>query len=336
MSNYLYIFFLFYILVLFLKSNVIGNKLRVLSKPDSIRKFQERPVPQVGGIILFLVIISIAIIDSKIILLSLEELVSSTGINRFFFSLSFFLLFIVGLIDDRKNLDPKSKLVLLIFIAYILLSSIALKETTYIRLSFYKNIDLFSFNNLVLIFFFVFLINMLNMFDGINLQSSITFLVINIYLIFYLGFEPLILIIIIFLLIFSFFNYKNLAYLGDCGIYLLTFITFNFLLKIYKNESLKVSFDEFFILFILPIFDIFRVIFLRLKEKKNPLVGDRMHFHYLILDKFGYKLSIVIIFIGILMPITFYKIINLGFFVSFAFFILYYFLSLYIKGFKSK
>ena len=156
MSNYLYIFFLFFILVLFLKSNVIGNKLKVLSEPDSIRKFQERPVPQVGGVIFFLVIISLAIIDSKIILLSLKELVPSFGTNIFFFFISFFLLFFVGFIDDRKNLDPKTKLVFLIFIAYILSFAISLNDKIYIRLSFYKNIDLFGFHNLVLIFFLFF------------------------------------------------------------------------------------------------------------------------------------------------------------------------------------
>jgi UDP-GlcNAc:undecaprenyl-phosphate GlcNAc-1-phosphate transferase len=336
MSNYLYFFFFFYICFLFIKSDVIGDRLKVLSKPDSIRKFEKKPIPQVGGIILFLLIIFLAIIDLNIILLSLKGLVPGIGVNKFLFSISFFLLFFIGFIDDRKDLDPKTKLVLLIFVAYILFSSLSLGDQINIRLSFYKNIDLLGFYNLVLIFIFVFMTNALNMFDGLNLQSSITFLLINIYIIFYLGFEPLIMIIIIFLLVFSFFNYRNRAFLGDCGIYLLTFITFNFLLKIYKNESFNVAIDEFLILLILPIFDSFRVIFLRLKKKKNLMIGDRKHFHHLILNKFSYNFTIVIIFIGILMPITVYKILNLGFFVSFTFFILYYFLCLNFKGFKLK
>lgn len=336
MSNYLYFLFLFYILFLFLKSNVIGNKLQVLSKPDFIRKLQKKPVPQVGGIIFFLVIISLAIIDSKIILLSLKGLVPSAGMNIFLFFVSFFLLFFVGFIDDRKNLDPTNKLVFLIFVAYILLSSISLNDKFYLRLSFYKNIDLFGFHNLVLIFFFVFLTNALNMFDGLNLQSSIIFLTVNIYIFFYLGFEPLIAIIIIFLFIFTFFNYKNQAYLGDCGVYLLTFTTFNFLLKIYKNENFKVSLDELFILLILPICDCIRVILLRIYQKSNPFLGDRKHFHHLILNKFSYNFSLFVIAIGTLMPIVFYKILNLGFLVSLLFFTLYYFLSLNIKGMKSE
>lgn len=53
MSKYLYILFFFFILVLFLKSNLIGNKLKVLSKPDFTRKFHKNAVPQVGGIIFF-------------------------------------------------------------------------------------------------------------------------------------------------------------------------------------------------------------------------------------------------------------------------------------------
>jgi UDP-GlcNAc:undecaprenyl-phosphate GlcNAc-1-phosphate transferase len=332
MNNYLYIFFFFFILVLFLKSNVIGHKLRVLSKPDFFRKLHKKPVPQVGGIILFFVIIFLAIVDLNSVLLSLNGLLPNISINKFFFFISFILLFFIGFIDDRNNLNPKSKLILFTLTAYILIFSLSLSDKIYIKLSFYKNIDLFGFHNLILIFIFVFMVNAFNMFDGLNLQSSITFLIISAYITFYLGFQPLIMIIILFLLVFSYFNYKSYAFLGDSGVYLLTFIIFNYLLKIYQTESLKVTIDEFLILLILPIFDSFRVFISRLKEKKSPLEGDRKHFHHLILNKLSYKSSIIIITIGILVPILLYKILNIGFFFSLAIFILYYFLILRLKN----
>lgn len=336
MNNYLYILVFVFILIFFLKSNIIGKKLEVLSKPDFIRKLHKKAVPQVGGIIFFLAIISLAIIDLDSIFLTLEGLVPNIHLNKFLFFFSFILLFLIGFIDDRKSLDPKTKLVLLTFVAYILFNSMSLSNQIYIKLSFYKNIDLFGFHNLILILIFVFMINVFNMFDGLNLQSLITFLTISVYTTFYLGYEPLIIITIIFLLVFSYFNYKNYAFLGDCGVYLLTFISFIFLLKIYKNEVFNVAFDEFLILLILPIFDFFRVFILRLKEKKSPLLGDRKHFHHLITDKFSYHVSIMIIIIGILMPITVYKILNLGFIASLSAFFFYYFLSLNIKVFKLK
>jgi len=332
MNNYLYIFIFIFILFFFLKSNVIGRKLGVLSKPDFVRKLHKKPVPQVGGIILFLVIIFFAIVDLNSVLLSLNGLLPNISINKFFFFISFILLFFIGFIDDRNSLNPKTKLILLILTAYILIFSLSLNDKIYIKLSFYKNIDLFSFHNLILIFIFVFIVNVFNMFDGLNLQSSITFLIISAYIAFYLGFQPLIMVIILFLLIFSYFNYKSYAFLGDCGVYLLTFIIFYYLLKIYQTESLKVTIDEFLILLILPIFDFFRVFILRLSEKKSPLVGDRKHFHYLILNKLSYKSSIIIITIGILKPILLYKILNLGFFFSLTIFILYYFLILRLKN----
>ena len=53
MNNYLYILVFVFILIFFLKSNIIGKKLEVLSEPDSIRKLHKKAVPQVGGIIFF-------------------------------------------------------------------------------------------------------------------------------------------------------------------------------------------------------------------------------------------------------------------------------------------
>ena len=146
MNNYLYILVFVFILIFFLKSNIIGQNLEVLSEPDFIRKLHKKAVPQVGGIILFLAIISLAIIDLDSIFLTLEGLVPNIHLNKLLFFVSFILLFLIGFIDDRRSLDPKTKLVLLTFVAYILLNSMSLSNQIYIRLSFYKNIDLFGRN----------------------------------------------------------------------------------------------------------------------------------------------------------------------------------------------
>lgn len=273
-----------------------------------------------------------AIVDLNSIFLLINGLVPNIPINKFFFLISFIILFFIGFIDDKISLNPITKLILLTFIAFILINSLSISDKIYIKLSFYKNIDLFGFHNLILIFIFVFIINVFNMFDGLNLQSSITFLILSAYITFYLGFQPLIIIIILFLLVFSYFNYKDYVFLGDCGIYLLTFIIFNFFFKIYQIENLKVTIDEFIILLILPIFDFFRVFILRIKERKNPLIGDRKHFHYLILNKLSYRSSLIVIIIGLLKPILLYKVFNLGVFVTLTIFILYYFFILRLKN----
>ena len=336
MNNYLYILFFVLILNLFLKSEFIGKKLGVLSKPDSIRKLHKKKIPQVGGIIFFIILIFSLIIDFNSIFFSFKDLLPNLVVNKIFFLFSFTLLFLIGFIDDRRDLKPQTKIFLFIIVSFILFNSILLNDKIYLRFSFSKNIDLFNFNKLIFIFSFVFMLNIFNMFDGLNLQSSITFMILTAYIAFYLGFEPLIVIIIMFLLLFSYFNYKNIAFLGDSGVYLLTFIIFLFLFRIYKIESLNVVIDEFIILLILPIFDFFRVVTFRLKDMKSPLLADRRHFHFLILDKFSYNMTIIIILIGYLLPFVVYKFFNLGFFVSLTIFILYYFFFLKYKTLKIK
>lgn len=336
MNNYLYILLFVLILNLFLKSEFIGKKLGVLSKPDSIRKLHKKKIPQVGGIIFFITLIFSLIIDFNSIFFSFKDLLPNLVVNKIFFLFSFTLLFLIGFIDDRRDLKPQTKIFLFIIVSFILFNSIFLNDKIYLRFSFFKNIDLFNFNKLIFILSFVFMLNIFNMFDGLNLQSSITFLILTAYIAFYLGFEPLIVIIIMFLLLFSYFNYKNIAFLGDSGVYLLTFIIFLFLFRIYKIESLNVAIDEFIILLILPIFDFFRVVTFRLKDMKSPLLADRRHFHFLILDKFSYNMTIIIILIGYLLPFVVYKFFNLGFFVSLTIFILYYFFFLKYKTFKIK
>ena len=204
----------------------------------------------------------------------------------------------------------------------------------FIKLSFYKTIDLSHFSGLMNILFLITIINAMNMFDGINLQSSLFFFFIFSYVSFYLGFDPLISVILIFLLIFSFFNYKNRVFLGDSGVYLLTTLSCLYLLRIYQDQSLNISFDEILILHILPVFDFFKVTIHRLINKKNPFLPDNQHFHHLLLKKFSYKITIVILSFGSFMPILVYKILGLGFLIPLILFTFYYCFFIIYKNLK--
>jgi UDP-GlcNAc:undecaprenyl-phosphate GlcNAc-1-phosphate transferase len=235
----------------------------------------------------------------------------------------------LGVIDDRQNLNANTKLLFLVLISYLLLVSLS-QQFIYLKFSFYKNIDLFEYKSFFFIFIFIFFINAMNMFDGINLQSSSYFLIIWIYIIAYLGFDLITAFTIIFLVIFSVFNYNNRLFLGDCGVYLLTFISFIYLLKTYNTREI-VTADEIASLLLLPCVDCFRVVLLRLLNKQSPFVGDREHFHYKLLQKFSYKATITLILFGSIMPIIFYKILNVGFAITIIIFFLFYIICLLPK-----
>jgi len=336
MNNSYYIINSALILIMLWKSDFIGRKLGTISKPDNLRRLHSKNTPQVGGIIFLLSLLSLFFFDFQIINTIINDLTGSSNLKKFFFILSFILLFFLGLIDDRKDLNPNVKILLLIFISFILFNSLTNYQLNYLKLSFYKDIDLYQYSSLIFIFFFVFLINAMNMFDGINLQSALYYLIIWTYISIYVGIDLLILNTFIFLFLFSFFNYKGHLFLGDCGSYILTFLSFIYLLKIYHTVAFKVTIDEFFILFLLPTIDCLRVIFTRIINKKNPFLGDNNHFHHIIIKKLNYKPGIFIIFIFSATPIIIYKLIYLNFFVIVLIFLFFYFISLNPKILNNK
>jgi len=169
------------------------------------------------------------------------------------------------------------------------------------------------------------------MFDGINLQSSLLFLNVWTYIGLIQGFNLFTINIILFLLVFSYFNFKNKVFLGDCGVYLLSFLTLIFLLKIYILK--KVFFDEIVLLFILPFVDLIRVAIIRICKNKNPLLADATHFHHILISKFSFLSAIFIIMLGYIFPIFLFKFINFNFFMIIFLFFIYYLFFLNFTGY---
>ena len=117
------------------------------------------------------------------------------------------------------------------------------------------------------------------------------------------------LLIIFNLLIIFFFNLKKRYFLGDSGTLFLSYL-FGLLLIKSTNENYSVGVDRYIsaeqilILFLIPFLDMVRVMISRIIKNKNPFMGDRNHFHHYLLNFFkGKKLSIIIYFIYVILPI---------------------------------
>ena len=137
-----------------------------------------------GGIILFINIILYFIffnlnenlISAEIIFKNLNEL------NHFF--LTSFLIFLIGFIDDKKDLNPNKKFLFLIIILgqFIFFNQFILIKS--LELSFMNNsYNLGSYSYIFTLFCFLVFLNAFNMFDGMNLQSSSYSLIIIVYFI---------------------------------------------------------------------------------------------------------------------------------------------------------
>ena len=196
-----------------------------------------------------------------------------------------------------------------IFLLFILLieESLIIRE---LRFSFLNHtLNLGSYSIFITLLCYLLFINSFNMFDGINLQSSIFSGSFILYF-FYIKFAIEINILILpSLFLFILLNYKNESFLGDGGCYLISFILGSFSILAYNLKLIPYC-DHIFILMILPGIDMLRLFFTRALNKNSPFRSDRNHIHHLILKFTNYKYTILILGGFIILNITmlFFKV----------------------------
>jgi UDP-GlcNAc:undecaprenyl-phosphate GlcNAc-1-phosphate transferase len=271
--------------------NFLKNKINIFDYPDNKRKLHNKPVPLLGGLIFLLNIIFFIFINFFKL--------STLEINIILCSVIFLF---VGIADDKYNLSYKIKFLLLII---SLLIFFYLNEDMLIT---HLNIYNYSINlptnirTLFSILCILLFVNAFNLFDGINLQSSLY----SIFFLFYLFcqgvFQEIILMIIISLILIIYLNMKNKIFMGDSGTLFLGCLISLFVIKNYHAANFS-GIDEIFLLMMLPGLDMFRLFLQRIYNKKNPFSGDRNHVHHYFLKIYGYKISIFFVIILSIIPI---------------------------------
>tara|TARA_Y100000389_G_C17393426_1_gene481207 strand:+ start:311 stop:1321 length:1011 start_codon:yes stop_codon:yes gene_type:complete len=308
MNLYLSVLIFFFIFNFFLILNFRKiNFFKInIDKPDNKRKIHKKPTPLAGGLIIYLNILIYWIIFSFS-----ESLLNKEIFFENIYSLNIFIfftstIFLLGFLDDRYNIKANIKFLTLMCIIFILLlfdKDLILNNLSF---SFYsKNIFLNSYHIFFSIFCFLVFLNAFNMFDGINLQSSIYSIIILFCILFFYSFSFLISVIIISLIGFSYINFKNRSFLGDSGTLLLAFIISFSFVKLYNLKFIDHA-DEIVIYMLIPGLDLIRLFIFRILRKKNPLNPDRLHLHHILINKFSlFKTLSIIIFL-----VTFPIILN--------------------------
>lgn len=166
MDLYIIIFFILLNIFIYFNINQLIKIFNIFDKPNKT-KIHKKKVSLIGGTILFINIF-IFLIFSKI-----------NFLNYFFYNkelISFFIIicgfYLVGLYDDKYQISPWTRIILMSFILYI---SITLNNSlqvskinfSFIDKNFYLN-NLSILSSIICILIFTYA---LNMFDGINLQS---------------------------------------------------------------------------------------------------------------------------------------------------------------------
>ena len=275
---YLSVFILLFNFIIYLKFETIAAKFIFFDKPDGKLKKHKNPISLIGG---FIVLINLYLIIFFLKLLHLENSIFTGNYAYAVIILSTFF-YLIGFIDDLKNLSPNKKLLWIIFSTAIILLFFPELRFEHIKISFYENVIFFKYSFICLILCFALLSNALNMFDGINLQLILY--TIFIFFVFILkGFIPIFFALLIISLIFlSILNYKNKVFLGDGGSYLISSVVGCTFIFQYKNYNNFLFTDEVFVILLIPAIDMLRLFIVRIVNKKHPFKGDLNHLHHIV------------------------------------------------------
>lgn len=293
----------FYIIGVFLISSICGFifipiilnfcKARQLYDIPNARKIHKNAIPRLGGIsflpsmfISFLVAISVINSTDNQILISRWSLL---------FPIGTLLIYLMGIVDDVLGLSPSRKFVVQIIAACLLPISGLYINNMYGFLGVHEIPYYIGFPLTVLII--VFINNALNLIDGIDgLAASLSMIALSGFLYLFiaqhiLSFSILITGLIGVLTAFMYFNLfgnpeKNRKiFMGDSGSLTLGFVL-GFLCVKYSMDNVhvmpyhKMDFIMPFTLLLIPVFDVFRVFFVRLKHHKSPFLADKNHIHH--------------------------------------------------------
>ena len=286
---------------------------------------KSKKISLIGGFYLYINII---------LIFTLFLIFDQDKINIFIFNkrtlFSFYLvmtmIFVMGYLDDKYNLSPNFKLFSMIIIIFI---DLTLNENLILnKIKLSSNFHFYINDNLQFIFTllcFITIINLLNMFDGINLQS-----ILFSFFIFIICFQHqnifLLFNFLIFYLLISYLNYKNIIYLGNSGSYLLGYFIGYIMINSYHNNLINA--DHVSLLLIIPFIDMLRLIMLRIIKKKHIFLGDNNHIHHTLLKKIGYHKTLFAIQSLIIFPVLLFLNMQISIFILLPISIFLYFVIL--------
>lgn len=314
----------------------ISLRINVFDTPDESRKIHKKKVAAIGG---FLFLINLILFLSYLIIFDdfLDKYKSYflNGLKQYFsFFFMSFLIFIVGVIDDKVNLSALKKLI--IFISLIIFSlidqNIIISSLKFELLNFKILLNETGiFFSIISIFYFM---NALNMYDGIDIQTPLYLFLLFVFLIF--KEQNFVIFLIIPSIFFLFLNFTGKCFLGNSGTYFLGYLISIILIKLNQANSNLLTTEEILILISIPCFELFRLFFERIIKDKNPLSADKNHIHHYLQKEFNNLITSLITNGLIFIPLVISQFTNYKMMIFILQFCLYFLLIYKLKKKKSK
>lgn len=301
-----FIIIFFFNLIIFMNYKKISILYNLYDYPDELRKKHKNPTPLFGGLVIIINIFLYCFVDYiSFIEFNFFQNKSEISIFLLFSSLFFF----VGYIDDKLSITANLKLLIYILLIFILIffdNDLIIRKINFSFSDVIFNFQTYSIFFTILCF--LLFVNSFNMLDGINGQAGTYSIYISIIFIF-LNINPLFFIsLIITILFFLYFNFKDKIFLGDSGTILLGFLISYFFIKSYNMGSTITS-DEIFLIMMIPGFELLRLAIQRLKNKRHPFSADNNHIHHLFLTRLSFFKSYFLVQFLLFFPFLFYLLI---------------------------
>lgn len=268
-----------------------AQKAGLMDMPNDERKLHQKPIPLIGGAMIFAAAIPAFLVAWD-----------GTGWNGFSSMGVCLLLFLVlGTLDDYLDVSARPKLGLQFLISTVHVFYFTQGTVDFMGLFGMGELDP-MWSKIFLSLMFVFLINAFNLIDGVNTLFGLFALLAFLFFAFFFemigdGDRYLMAIVVAGALLGFLWYNKTPAkvFMGDAGSLMLGFILSDFgsqfLFHHHKVEEARLTFMKDYTpvialaLFALPIFDMLRVIYLRLRSGKLPMSPGRDHMHHFLLDR---------------------------------------------------
>ena len=290
--------------------------LEYYDKPNQ-RAIHRIPTINTGGLIIysfFLSVVSLGEFNHNI------ELIVTIG----------FFVCLTGFVDDRINLNPSNKIVLILIPSiYLILSGISINDLG--QYEYLGNLELGKFKIPFLLMAIGLLINATNYIDGIDGLLLTFFLSCLLYYIFLID-DTKTVNLLKFFVIASFFNLilnllpsksKFKVFSGDSGSLFIGFFISFMTIELYNSFNIHPAFLIWPLWY--PVYDFLFVSINRLLNKKSIFKPDNTHLHHVISKKFyGNKISPLILFLIVNSSIIFigYKISEISKTLSLSIFVI--------------
>ena len=293
---------------------LISYKKRLFDMPDS-RKVHQTPVPRLGGISFFPVILIALCFMLGVHLYCGYPVKDLPGNEFLFFAVGGMMLFLIGVTDDLIGVSYRYKFLVQILAAIL----IVWPGEWFNTLGGLFGIDELpmAFGIPLTLFVVVYITNAINLIDGIDGLASglscISLFVLGIIctvegdgLYALLAFSTFgVIVPFWFYNVFGNAKRGHKLFMGDTGSLILGYIISLLVIHLSHSDREEIVGHSNMVLafstLIVPLFDVVRVVIHRLREKKNPFLPDKNHFHHKLL-RTGLRpraVMVVILFIAL-------------------------------------